>query len=31
MDDSFQWGHINETFITILEDVWGMHFYGKER
>jgi uncharacterized protein len=31
MDDSFQWGHINETFITILEDVWGMHLYGKER
>lgn len=30
-DDSIQWGKVNETFITILEDVWGVHLYGKER
>ncbi|WP_299737539.1 DNA polymerase beta superfamily protein [uncultured Rossellomorea sp.] len=30
-DHSYQWGGINETFISILEEVWGMQIDGKKR
>ncbi|WP_341356477.1 nucleotidyltransferase domain-containing protein [Rossellomorea sp. y25] len=30
-DHSYQWGGINETFISILEEVWGMQLDGKKR
>ncbi|MGM0751051.1 MAG: nucleotidyltransferase domain-containing protein [Bacillota bacterium] len=30
-NDSYQWREINKTFISILEEVWGVHLEGKER
>ncbi|MGM0839660.1 MAG: nucleotidyltransferase domain-containing protein [Bacillota bacterium] len=30
-DDSFQWGEINETFLNILENVWGIHLVREKR